>query len=177
MKRIQEIIRIVFRRILSVVVVLFTVSDGNALAQSNSLDETGYGHDTTCRPVLFVKTNLLYDMLTFVNASVEVPLAKKLTAEATIVYPWWRDNWFTLTSKTNGKSIKIPGTHYLDNSDYVNQALTSSVYLQSSTIGTSTSEPKQYAFNINYKAIGDLASGAGRATGLMIRPVKYVRVN
>ena len=77
MKRIQEIIRIVLRRILSVVVVLFTVSDGNSLAQSKSLDETGYGHDTTCRPVLFVKTNLLYDMLTFVNASVEVPLAKK----------------------------------------------------------------------------------------------------
>ena len=67
MKRKQDIIRIVFQRILSVVVVIFTVSDGNALAQSNALNETGYGHDTTCKPVVFVKTNLLYDMMTFVN--------------------------------------------------------------------------------------------------------------
>lgn len=34
---------------------------------------------------------MLYDLLTFVNASVEVPLTRNLTAEATIVYPWWRD--------------------------------------------------------------------------------------
>lgn len=44
----------------------------------------------TSRPVLFVKTNLLYDLLTFVNASVEIPLTRRLTAEATLVYPWWR---------------------------------------------------------------------------------------
>lgn len=43
------------------------------------------------KPVLFVKTNLLYDLLTGVNLSVEVPLAKKLTVEATLVYPWWRN--------------------------------------------------------------------------------------
>lgn len=42
------------------------------------------------RPVLFVKTNLLYDLITFVNASVEVPLTKRLTVEGTLVYPWWR---------------------------------------------------------------------------------------
>lgn len=115
MKRIQELIRIVLRRILSVVVVLFTVSDGNSLAQSKSLDETGYGHDTTCRPVLFVKTNLLYDMLTFVNASVEVPLAKKLTAEATIVYPWWRD---TERHKTiQMKYVAITPRYYFRNDD------------------------------------------------------------
>ena len=54
MKRIQEIIRIVFQRILSVVVVIFTVSDGNALAQSKALNETGHSHDTTCKLVVFV---------------------------------------------------------------------------------------------------------------------------
>lgn len=41
------------------------------------------------RPVLFVKTNLLYDLLTFVNLSIEVPLSKRFTAEATIIHPWW----------------------------------------------------------------------------------------
>ena len=44
----------------------------------------------TC-PLFWVKTNLLYDLLTFVNASVEIPLSRNITAEATLVYPWWRD--------------------------------------------------------------------------------------
>ncbi|MGN1245665.1 MAG: DUF3575 domain-containing protein, partial [Muribaculaceae bacterium] len=48
-------------------------------------------NSTTFSPVFFIKTNLLYDLLTLVNASVEVRLAKRLTAEATIVYPWWRN--------------------------------------------------------------------------------------
>ena len=43
-----------------------------------------------CGPLFWVKTNLLYDLLTFVNASVEIPLTKNITAEATLVYPWWR---------------------------------------------------------------------------------------
>ena len=43
-----------------------------------------------CSPLFWVKTNLLYDLLTFVNASVEIPLTKNITAEATLVYPWWR---------------------------------------------------------------------------------------
>ena len=43
-----------------------------------------------CSPLFWVKTNLLYDLLTFVNASVEIPLTKNFTAEATLVYPWWR---------------------------------------------------------------------------------------
>ena len=115
MKRKQDIIRIVFQRILSVVVVIFTVSDGNALAQSNALNETGYGHDTTCKPVVFVKTNLLYDMMTFVNASVEVPLAKNLTAEATLVYPWWRN---TERHKTiQMRYVAITPRYYFGNAD------------------------------------------------------------
>lgn len=42
------------------------------------------------QPILFVKTNLLYDLGTLVNLSVEVPVAKKWTVEATLVNPWWR---------------------------------------------------------------------------------------
>lgn len=44
----------------------------------------------TPSPLLWVKSNLLYDLLTCVNVSVEVPLSKQLTTEATLVYPWWR---------------------------------------------------------------------------------------
>ena len=81
--------------------------------------------------------------------------------------------WFRLTGK-NGNSILIPGTNYIDNADNT-EKWGSDTYLQSCTIGPSGSEPKQYALNINSDGKASLASGAGRATGLMIRPVKYVR--
>ena len=55
------------------------------------LSQETYTHTTVSRPLFFVKSNLLYDLLTFVNASVEIPLSKRLTAEATLVYPWWRN--------------------------------------------------------------------------------------
>lgn len=83
-------------------------------------------------------------------------------------------NWFRLTGK-NGNSILIPATHYIDNADNTEQ-WGSDTYLQSCTIGPSGSEPKQYALNITSEGKAYLAPGAGRATGLMIRPVKYVRV-
>ena len=82
--------------------------------------------------------------------------------------------WFRLTGK-NGNSILIPGTNYIDNADNT-EKWGSDTYLQSCTIGPSGSEPKQYALNINSDGKASLASGAGRATGLMIRPVKYVRI-
>ena len=83
-------------------------------------------------------------------------------------------NWFRLTGK-NGNSILIPATNYIDNKDN-KEFWGSDVYLQSCTIGPSGNEPKQYALNITSEGKAYLAPGAGRATGLMIRPVKYVRV-
>ena len=81
--------------------------------------------------------------------------------------------WFRLTGK-NGNSILIPATNYIDNA--VNtEKWGPDTYLQSCTIGPPGNEPKQYALNINSDGKASLASGAGRATGLMIRPVKYVR--
>ncbi|MCI6337105.1 MAG: hypothetical protein MR802_04100, partial [Prevotella sp.] len=91
--------------------------------------------------------------------------------------------WFRLTSNSNGNSILIPGTGYID--DEANtEKWTSDTYLQSSTIGTSsnsvsgTTNRKRtiYALNINGKT-AKVVNTAGRPTGLMIRPVKYVRVN
>lgn len=41
------------------------------------------------RPLLMIKTNLPYDVATFINLSVEVPITSRLTAEATLVHPWW----------------------------------------------------------------------------------------
>ena len=90
--------------------------------------------------------------------------------------------WFRLTSKSNGNSILIPGTGYIDDNANT-EKWTSDTYLQSSTIGTSsssvsgTTKKKRtiYALHIIGKT-AEVVSTAGRATGLMIRPVKYVRV-
>ena len=88
------------------------------------------------------------------------------------------NNWFRLTGKNDYSDdcILIPATNYIDNADNTGK-WGSDVYLQSCTIGTGTGEPKQYALNITSGATGSVPGTAGRATGLMIRPVKYVRVN
>ena len=90
--------------------------------------------------------------------------------------------WFRLTSKSNGNSILIPGTGYIDDNANT-EKWTSDTYLQSSTIGTTSSSVSGttnkkrtiYALNIN-GTTAKVVNTAGRATGLMIRPVKYVRV-
>ena len=90
--------------------------------------------------------------------------------------------WFRLTSKRNGNSILIPGTGYIDDKPNKEQ-WASETYLQSSTIGTisssvsGTTNKKRtiYALNIN-GTTAKVVSTAGRPTGLMIRPVKYVRI-
>lgn len=93
--------------------------------------------------------------------------------------------WFRLTAK-NGKSILIPGTDYID-SNYNTEKWGTSAYLQSSTMGTSSTPVKGeitettvikrtiYALSIS-GTTASVISSAGRATGLMIRPVKYLRV-
>ena len=84
------------------------------------------------------------------------------------------NTWFRLTS-TNGNSILIPGTGYIDDSDNVEKWATEA-YLQSSTIGVYTSKPTIHALRVA-KSGASLINSAGRPTGLMVRPVKYVRVD
>ena len=78
-------------------------------------------HDTAASiatkscPLFWVKTNLLYDLLTFVNASVEIPLTKNITAEATLVYPWWRN---TSKHKTiQMRYVAVTPRYYFNNAD------------------------------------------------------------
>lgn len=106
-----------------------------------------------------------------------IPTAEdfKLLAESVTVTI--ENNWFRLTGK-NGNSILVPQTGYIDDktNEDSNRRDTSVAYLQSCTIGTGTSKPTQYALRISGNA-ATLSNSAGRPTGLMIRPVKYVRVN
>ena len=80
-----------------------------------SLPDTPGGKVSPSRPCLFLKTNMLYDMLTFVNASVEIPLTKNITAEATLVYPWWRS---TSRHKTiQMRYVAVTPRYYFNNAD------------------------------------------------------------
>ena len=90
--------------------------------------------------------------------------------------------WFRLTSISNGNSILIPGTGYIDDNANT-EKWTSDTYLQSSTIGTSSSSVSGttnrkrtiYALNIS-GTTAKVVNYVGRPTGIMIRPVKYVRI-
>ena len=90
--------------------------------------------------------------------------------------------WFRLTSKSNGNSILIPGTGYIDDKPNIEQ-WTADTYLQSSTIGTSSSSVNGttnrkrliYAIYIS-GTTAKVVNYVGRPTGIMVRPVKYVRI-
>ncbi len=90
--------------------------------------------------------------------------------------------WFRLTSKSNGKSILIPGTGYIDDNPNIEQ-WTADTYLQSSTIGTSssivsgTTNRKRLIYAIYISGTtANVVNYVGRPTGIMVRPVKYVRI-
>ena len=97
------------------------------------------------------------------------------------------NTWLRLTAKNgNGNSILIPGTGYID-SNYNKETWNTAAYLQSSTMGPGSSQVKGeitgnmvtkrtiYALSIS-GTTASVPGTAGRATGLMIRPVKYVRM-
>ena len=111
-----------------------------------------------------------------------IPTARdyELLAKSTTVTTQTIDGhtWFKLTSKNNGNSILIPPTGYIDDA-YNTEKWSSEAYLQSSSIGYSSTKPVKpicYALKISGKT-ASLAPTAGRPTGLMVRPVRYVRVN
>ena len=91
------------------------VIPAESATRPESLPDTPGRKASLYRPYLFLKTNLLYDLLTFVNASVEIPLTKNITAEATLVYPWWRS---TSRHKTiQMRYVAVTPRYYFNNAD------------------------------------------------------------
>ena len=111
-----------------------------------------------------------------------IPTAQdyQLLAENTTVTTETKNGktWFKLTSKKDEKkSILIPATYFIDDKDN-KETWSSEAYLQSSTIGYSTTEPSKpicYALQVNGTR-ASLLPNAGRPTGLMVRPVRYERI-
>ena len=91
------------------------VIPAESATKPESLPDTPDGKASPCRPCLFLKTNMLYDLLTFVNVSVEVPFSEHLTAEATVVYPWWRDASRHKTIQM--RYVAVTPRYYFNNAD------------------------------------------------------------
>ncbi|MEG1684713.1 MAG: DUF3575 domain-containing protein, partial [Bacteroides sp.] len=53
--------------------------------------------ETYRRPLFALKTNLLYDAVTALNAEIEVPIKKRWSVAGEIVFPWWKSNSSSLT--------------------------------------------------------------------------------
>ncbi|MFR9524242.1 MAG: DUF3575 domain-containing protein [Rikenellaceae bacterium] len=51
-------------------------------------------------PILALKTNLLYDVVTVVNVEAEVPIGEKYSIAAEWIFPWW-------VSKDNGTALQL----------------------------------------------------------------------
>lgn len=86
--------------------------------------------------------------------------------------------WFTLTSKSNGNTIRIPANGYIDDKANLqsNAQATGIAFLQSCTIGAAGTKPTCFALQLSSSTYS-INKSAGRPTGLMIRPVRYVRVD
>ncbi|MGN1226716.1 MAG: DUF3575 domain-containing protein [Candidatus Cryptobacteroides sp.] len=64
---------------------LLRVRDELALRPVSSVPPVAYS-----KPLLALKSNLLYDALTFVNLGVELPLGDRFSVGADVLFPWWR---------------------------------------------------------------------------------------
>lgn len=58
------------------------------------------------RPVLALKTNLLYDAASLVNLGLEVPVGKRFSIAADAVFPWWRNRGADVTIQMLGGMLE-----------------------------------------------------------------------
>ena len=57
-------------------------------------------HQISTEPILAVKTNLLYDAVSVLNAEIEVPIGNSWSVAGKYIFPWW-------TTKNNGNAVQI----------------------------------------------------------------------
>ncbi len=79
------------------------LADGSDAADSQE-EDGGVGI-----PVLALKTNLLFDALTLLNAEIEIPIGDKFSIAGEIMFPWWTNDSETLDSKRNRTQL-LTGT-------------------------------------------------------------------
>ena len=60
-----------------------------------------------------IKTNLLYDAVGAINAEIEIPLGKRWSVGAEIIYPWWYGNKSNFTERIRQGHLSV--TYWLGN--------------------------------------------------------------
>ncbi len=66
-----------------------TVIIERIIEKTEIIDRCNYVLDTVSTPVLALKTNLLYDVVTAVNLEIEVPIGEHWSITGQVVAPWW----------------------------------------------------------------------------------------
>lgn len=69
--------------------------------QITQIQRQAQGQKIKVKPLFALKTNLLFDIATFINLAIEIPLRRQWSIEAEFIFPWWRDraNDFTLQTR------------------------------------------------------------------------------
>ena len=70
------------------------------------LRDTVYILNEKARPIA-LKTNLLYDVVGAVNAEIEIPIGKRWSIGAEIMYPWWYNNKSNFTERIRMGSLSV----------------------------------------------------------------------
>lgn len=74
-----------------------TISDGQ---------KSLHGNSRACKPVLALKTNLLFDAASLLNLGVEVPIGSRFSLAADVVFPWWRNRSKDVTIQMLGGTLE-----------------------------------------------------------------------
>ena len=86
---------------------LFCMMSGQVIGQNKSVES----HSHTCKTVLALKNNLLYDLALAPNIEVELPLGKRWSLNVEYKCPWWSDSGcnfcYQLLSGTVGEGDTI----------------------------------------------------------------------
>ena len=65
-----------------------------------------HGDSRACKPVLALKTNLLFDAASLLNLGVEVPIGSRFSLAADVVFPWWRNRSKDVTIQMLGGTLE-----------------------------------------------------------------------
>lgn len=49
-------------------------------------------YNSSSKPLLAIKSNLLYDLATLINAEIEIPIGKRWSISGEYTFPWWQSN-------------------------------------------------------------------------------------
>ena len=63
--------------------------------------------DIQPRPAIALKTNLLFDAATILNAEIEVPLSPRWSVGAEAIFPWWTDKDWQNAIQINSANLEL----------------------------------------------------------------------